>query len=475
MASVFQPPPTWALPILVDERTNKAIFSPVWLKWFVDLSKGFSSGGAIPGSGTVTQVDTGAGLTGGPITTTGAVALLAVGTAGTYTKITFNAYGQETSGTSAVLASVDYANQGTTVTVLFGNASGNPSWRQPVLASADFLNQGATTTVLHGNAAGNPSWSAIVAADAPALVPYTGATGAVTLGTYRIDAGVILGTGSPAALTSGTGVESAYTGGIGYLTSVARAAGPTFTYQPLQINAASISLGIGTTGAVTAAMTIPASGYIASTRVIDVGTVAISSTSAGHAYVTGDATLGALLQGSGSFADVALVNISGGAAAYVPTGTQNLNIVGLFTPGTGILGVATNSSATAGNVGEYVESVVGATNYAATTQWGDLTSMSLTAGDWDVSLVVNSDPSGATMTVIQAGISTTSGNSSTGLVLGSSYVQDLAPTAVAQTSEVIPSYRMSLAGTTTIYAKIAAVYSAGTPRVYGRLSARRVR
>lgn len=34
----FQPPPTWALPVLVDERTQKSIFNPVWLKWFVDLT-----------------------------------------------------------------------------------------------------------------------------------------------------------------------------------------------------------------------------------------------------------------------------------------------------------------------------------------------------------------------------------------------------------------------------------------------------
>lgn len=34
----FQPPPTWALPVLVDERTQKAIFNPIWLKWFVDLT-----------------------------------------------------------------------------------------------------------------------------------------------------------------------------------------------------------------------------------------------------------------------------------------------------------------------------------------------------------------------------------------------------------------------------------------------------
>lgn len=37
--AVFQPPPTWAEVVLVDETTKRARFNPVWLKWFVDLIK----------------------------------------------------------------------------------------------------------------------------------------------------------------------------------------------------------------------------------------------------------------------------------------------------------------------------------------------------------------------------------------------------------------------------------------------------
>jgi len=58
------------------------------------------------GSGTVTSIATGAGLTGGPITTTGTIALATSGvTAGTYTKITVDTYGRATVGAS--LASGD--------------------------------------------------------------------------------------------------------------------------------------------------------------------------------------------------------------------------------------------------------------------------------------------------------------------------------------------------------------------------------
>ncbi len=60
MAGVFQPPPTWALPVIVDEMTGKAIFNPVWLRWFVDFSANVGTGGA--GSGSVISVNTKTGV-----------------------------------------------------------------------------------------------------------------------------------------------------------------------------------------------------------------------------------------------------------------------------------------------------------------------------------------------------------------------------------------------------------------------------
>jgi hypothetical protein len=76
-------------------------------------------------------------FTGDITTTAGAVAttLKNTGTAGTYTKTTFDAQGRETSGASAQLASADFANQGTTSTLLHGNAAGNPSFGAVALGS----------------------------------------------------------------------------------------------------------------------------------------------------------------------------------------------------------------------------------------------------------------------------------------------------------------------------------------------------
>lgn len=44
--SNFQPPPTWAELVLVDEKTNKGTFNPIWLNWFIGLTQGVSSSGA---------------------------------------------------------------------------------------------------------------------------------------------------------------------------------------------------------------------------------------------------------------------------------------------------------------------------------------------------------------------------------------------------------------------------------------------
>tara|TARA_R110000868_G_scaffold94340_5_gene260312 strand:- start:1254 stop:1679 length:426 start_codon:yes stop_codon:yes gene_type:complete len=67
--TVFQPPPTWALPVLLDEVSGKATFNPIWLRWFLDLSQNLGSSGA--GSGSVSSVG-GTGTVNG-ITLTGTV------------------------------------------------------------------------------------------------------------------------------------------------------------------------------------------------------------------------------------------------------------------------------------------------------------------------------------------------------------------------------------------------------------------
>ena len=173
------------------------------------------------------------------------------------------------------------------------------------------------------------------------------------------------------------------------------------------------------------------------------------------------------------------------ALALVPDATASLRDIGSSTQlwqniyATGIVGTTTNNSAAAGNVGEYVSSSqTSATNFPTSGNWGDAVSISLTAGDWDVAFTMVADATSSTWSNAAIGISSTSGNSSTGLNRGDNYIingwasSSSTPTASAA---VIPAYRVSISSTTTYYGKVSAFYSAGTPQYHCRLSARRVR
>lgn len=145
----------------------------------------------------------------------------------------------------------------------------------------------------------------------------------------------------------------------------------------------------------------------------------------------------------------------------------------------GITGTATANNAAVGNYGESVSSVSATTNAPSTGAFGDLISITLTAGDWDISASGDWLRNGATWSQVTIGISQTSGNSGTGLVNGSNEVSlgyANTATVITEAGLSIPAYRQSLSGTTTIYYKYLAVYSAGgPPTLMGRLSARRIR
>lgn len=142
-------------------------------------------------------------------------------------------------------------------------------------------------------------------------------------------------------------------------------------------------------------------------------------------------------------------------------------------------GTATNDNAPAGFIGEFVSSVISSdTNFPTSPNWGDLTSISLTAGDWDVTVQIVAESQGGTWTVASCGLSSTSGNSTAGLSVGDTLMR--ASFASSSTTPltvplVVASSRITLTATTTYYLKIQATYSAGQPTCKGRISARRTR
>lgn len=220
--------------------------------------------------------------------------------------------------------------------------------------------------------------------------------------------------------------------------------------------------------------------YATSTNAVsDASGATISGTYTLSGAVTHSATLtmsgATIAMGSNKITGLASGTTSGDALAFGQSFTANTIT---FSPTTaGIKGTTTNDNTVTGNVGEYVESVVGfATAPGATGTLGDATSISLTAGDWDITFTATAGAASATTTTVAIGISTTSGNSATGLVAGSNFTGDVtAPTIAVNNWYCVPSYRISLSGTTTVYAKVRYNFTGTAPQIAVRLSARRVR
>lgn len=196
-------------------------------------------------------------------------------------------------------------------------------------------------------------------------------------------------------------------------------------------------------------------------------TAATSGGNAGTRYTTGTT---AWKEGSDA-ADSSKFKIS----QNTEFGTNDYLTINATTKAVSIHGTNTTDSASAGFVGEYISSLITVdTNFPTSTQWGDLTSISLTAGDWDVTGLVWA-ASGSGVTITSMGISSTSGNSTTGLSVGDTRTDFLPPTATSNSTGVCPAVRVSISGTTTYYLKYQSTYSVTAPVAHGRISARRIR
>lgn len=143
-----------------------------------------------------------------------------------------------------------------------------------------------------------------------------------------------------------------------------------------------------------------------------------------------------------------------------------------------ITGTATNNSASAGYLGEYISStvLVGSAVTLTTGTPANVTSISLTAGDWEVCGTVSFNPGGTTtISAIAGGVSTTSAAFPTNPAAG--MVAFLNATLTTGQAQQIATGcgRISVSGATTTFLVAQSAFATSTMSAFGFIGARRVR
>jgi hypothetical protein len=150
----------------------------------------------------------------------------------------------------------------------------------------------------------------------------------------------------------------------------------------------------------------------------------------------------------------------------------------VFSPTTnGIIGTTTNDDASAGRVGEYVFSTIASGSAVPLAGAGtvvNVTSISLTAGDWHVFLAGYFVPAATTnVAFATVGIATVSATLDT----TPGRFDQIAPNNVPAVtfSLSLSPYRLSLSATTTVFFIARSSFTVSTNAVYGIIQARRIR
>lgn len=236
-----------------------------------------------------------------------------------------------------------------------------------------------------------------------------------------------------------------------------------------------------TTGSATTAATFTTSSSGSTLKIVDTGTSGANFAMFGNGGSTPNKFLRAL---NGSFG---IVNSAYTTQVLTLSDGGNLSVTGSIAPSTtaGIVGTATNDSANAGAVGEVICAQVTnggspsgcATNNNAPVSLSsnvpaNITSVSLTAGDWNCWGNVAFTNGGTTVTTQSTGsINTTSATMNTLQFANSS------PPATAglNIAFAVPMVRQLLASTTTVYLVANNVFATSTSAAYGRIDCRRMR
>lgn len=164
----------------------------------------------------------------------------------------------------------------------------------------------------------------------------------------------------------------------------------------------------------------------------------------------------------------AAISLSGTAEVFITVRAEDV-----------LAGTSTNDSAAAGYIGELIESevLVGSAVSLSTGTDTNVTSISLTAGDWDVwGNVTTSSGATTVLSRVVAWINTVSATQPTKPGKGAfSRVGDFNFTAGSDITLFAGQRRVSISGTTTVYLGTSMAFTTSTMAAYGYLGARRAR
>lgn len=145
--------------------------------------------------------------------------------------------------------------------------------------------------------------------------------------------------------------------------------------------------------------------------------------------------------------------------------------------GGGIAGYTDGSSASSGKIGEVLTnglSLVNATSLSTGTAL-NVTNISLTAGDWDVTGVVGFNAGGTTTITAEAAGLTTTSATLPGLDTGAAIELAESLTGGVDNTIAMPVTRFNISSTTTVYLVAKSSFGVSTMKAYGFMRARRVR
>ena len=421
----------------------------------------------------------------GPInlaSTSAVTGILALANGGTNANLTASNGGilYSTASAGAILAGTATARQ-----MLQSGASTTPAWSTatwPATTTANQLLYSSSTNVVGGLTAGSSGQVLL------------GATGSAPVWTKDLSLGAG-GTGTGTVTMSGTTsgsvtmtVGAAAGSGTWTLpgttdTVVGKATTDTFTNKTYDTTGTGNAFKLaGTTVTTISTMldTLPAAPTVQ-------GTLAYRSASGWSALAP--STAGRVLTTNGAGLDPSWTPSSGtgtvtslSQGAGITLSTSPITTTGTISVDAGqIPGTTTNDSATAGNVGEYksATTLIGSEVSLSSGNASDVATVSLSAGDWDVSGIVCWDTDTTTnVTGMRMGINSSSGTMPT---TGTPSVSELPvyPGGGATLANIpcgsVPSVRISLSGAGNGFLIARGLFTVSFLKVFGSISARRVR